>query len=111
VGDEFLLLLSELKHAQDAGICASKILSALRALYRVDHHCLHITASIGVSTYPADGGDAEILIKNADTAMYQAKNNGRDKLSVFQKAYGYTPQNFSFVHKCHHQQYLAIAAR
>jgi diguanylate cyclase (GGDEF)-like protein/PAS domain S-box-containing protein len=84
-GDEFVLLLSEIKHAADAGIMAKKILTALTASYAVDPHDLHVTASIGVSTYPEDGADAELLMKNADTAMYQAKEKGRNNYQFFKQ--------------------------
>ena len=84
-GDEFVVLLSEIKHAADAGIMARKILTALTASHGVDQHNLYVTASIGVSTYPEDGENAEILIKNADTAMYQAKEKGRNNYQFFKK--------------------------
>ena len=84
-GDEFVVLLSEIKHAADAGITARKILAALTASHGVDQHNLHVTASIGVSTYPEDGENAEILIENADTAMYQAKEKGRNNYQFFKK--------------------------
>jgi diguanylate cyclase (GGDEF)-like protein/PAS domain S-box-containing protein len=84
-GDEFVVLLSEIKHATDAGITARKILTALIASHGVDRHSLHVTASIGVSTYPEDGEDAELLIKNADIAMYQAKQKGRNNYQFFKK--------------------------
>jgi diguanylate cyclase (GGDEF)-like protein/PAS domain S-box-containing protein len=84
-GDEFLVLLSEIKHAADASITARKILTALASPHRIDEHNLNITASIGLSTYPDDGDDADILIKNADTAMYQAKEKGRNNYQFFKK--------------------------
>ena len=84
-GDEFVVLLSEIKHAAGAGIMARKILTALTASHGVDQHNLHVTASIGVSTYPENGEDAELLIKNADTAMYQAKQKGRNNYQFFKK--------------------------
>lgn len=84
-GDEFVVLLSEIKHAADAGAMARKILTALTACHVIDHHTLHVTASIGVSTYPEDGLDAETLLKNADTAMYQAKEKGRNNYQFFKK--------------------------
>ena len=82
-GDEFVILLSEIKHAADAGVMARKILRALTAAHTFDRHTLHVTASMGLSTYPGDGEDAEVLIKNADTAMYQAKQNGRNNYQFF----------------------------
>ena len=84
-GDEFVVLLSEIKHAADAGITAGKILAALTAPHTVDHHRLHVTASMGLSTYPEDGETAQILIKNADRAMYQAKEKGRNNYQFFKK--------------------------
>ena len=84
-GDEFVVLLSEVKHAADAGNMARKILAALPGGHAIGGHDLHITASIGVSTYPADGQDAEMLMKNADTAMYQAKEKGRNNYQFFKK--------------------------
>jgi diguanylate cyclase (GGDEF)-like protein len=84
-GDEFVVLLSEIKHAADAGIMARKILTALTAPHIVDQHELHVTGSIGLSTYPDDGQDTEGLIKAADTAMYQAKDKGRNNYQFFKK--------------------------
>jgi diguanylate cyclase (GGDEF)-like protein/PAS domain S-box-containing protein len=84
-GDEFVVILSEIKHSTDAGITARKILTALSESHGVDPHNLHVTASIGISTYPEDGEDAELLIKNADTAMYQAKQKGRNNYQFFKK--------------------------
>lgn len=84
-GDEFVVLLSEVKHAADAGNMARKILTALTACHALEGSDLYVTASIGVSTYPEDGDDAEILLKNADTAMYQAKEKGRNNYQFFKK--------------------------
>jgi diguanylate cyclase (GGDEF)-like protein/PAS domain S-box-containing protein len=82
-GDEFVILLSEVTHAQDAAVSAEKILLALRAPHRIDEHDLHITGSIGIVTYPDDGTDSETLLKNADFAMYHAKDSGRDTYQFF----------------------------
>ena len=82
-GDEFVVLFSEIEHADDAAASAQKILAALRAPHDVAHHDLHVTASIGVSIYPDDGRDAETLIKCADTAMYHAKESGRNNYQFF----------------------------
>lgn len=84
-GDEFVVLLSEIRHAADAGVMARKIIAALTACHVVIQHSLHVTVSIGISTFPADGVDAEILMKNADTAMYQAKEKGRNNYQFFRK--------------------------
>jgi diguanylate cyclase (GGDEF)-like protein/PAS domain S-box-containing protein len=85
-GDEFVVLLSELRSAEDAAVSARRMLRAVANAHSVDQHDLHITTSIGVSVYPNDGGDAEALIKNADTAMYQAKENGRQSYQFFAPA-------------------------
>src|SRR6202049_4167043 len=68
-GDEFVILLSEVTHAAAAAVSAAKILTELKKTHSIGDHSLRITVSIGVSTYPDNGGDAETLIKNADTAM------------------------------------------
>jgi diguanylate cyclase (GGDEF)-like protein/PAS domain S-box-containing protein len=82
-GDEFLILLSEVARAQDAAVSAEKILQAVCSLHRIDGHDLHLTASIGIVTYPDDGTEAETLIKHADFAMYHAKDTGRNNYQFF----------------------------
>jgi diguanylate cyclase (GGDEF)-like protein/PAS domain S-box-containing protein len=82
-GDEFVVLLSEVELAEDAAITARRMLQAVALPHSIDQHDLHVTTSIGVSVYPDDGLDAEALIKNADTAMYQAKENGRQSFQFF----------------------------
>jgi len=85
-GDEFVVLLSEVKEPHAAAAIAAKILKDIAKLHSIDRHELHVTASIGVSAYPDDGTNAETLIKNADTAMYQAKENGRQGFRFFTPA-------------------------
>jgi diguanylate cyclase (GGDEF)-like protein/PAS domain S-box-containing protein len=82
-GDEFVVLLWEVRHAEDAAATAEKILHALRAPYHIDQHELHITGSIGIVSYPGDGEDAETLMNRADVAMYHAKDCGRDNYQFF----------------------------
>jgi diguanylate cyclase (GGDEF)-like protein/PAS domain S-box-containing protein len=84
-GDEFVILLLEIGHTADAAISATKILTELKRVHSIGEHRLHVTASIGISTYPENGEDAETLIKNADTAMYHAKEYGRNNYQFFQK--------------------------
>ena len=84
-GDEFVILLSEVWHAADAAISAAKTITEVKRVHSIGEHRLHVTASIGISTYPENGEDADTLIKNADTAMYHAKENGRDNYQSFQK--------------------------
>ena len=85
-GDEFVVLLSELEQPEDAAHTAIRMLQVVAEAHSIDQHDLHVTTSIGVSVYPDDGLDAETLIKNADTAMYQAKENGRQSYRFFKPA-------------------------
>jgi diguanylate cyclase (GGDEF)-like protein/PAS domain S-box-containing protein len=82
-GDEFVILLSDVAHAEDAAVSAEKILQSLSAPHVVDQHELHVTVSIGIATYPDDGNDAETLLQNADFAMYHAKDCGRNNYQFF----------------------------
>jgi diguanylate cyclase (GGDEF)-like protein/PAS domain S-box-containing protein len=84
-GDEFIVLLSEVEHPEDTAIAATRLLKGLAEPYSIEGHDLHVTASIGVSIYPSDGLNAETLIKNADTAMYQTKENGRRGFQFFKQ--------------------------
>lgn len=82
-GDEFVILISEISYPQDAATIANKILLALGPPHSIDGQDLHVSASIGLSVYPTDGKDSEILIRNADTAMYHAKEMGRNNFQFF----------------------------
>jgi len=82
-GDEFVILLSEIAYPEDAATSANKILQSLGGPHSIVGQDLHIDGSIGISIYPEDGEDAETLIKNADTAMYHAKENGRNNFQFF----------------------------
>jgi len=82
-GDEFVVLLSEIARASDAATSAQKILDSLGLPYNVDGHNVRIDCSIGISIYPEDGADVETLIKNADAAMYCAKEKGRNNFQFF----------------------------
>lgn len=82
-GDEFVILFAEDKHKMNAAMIAEKILAALTLPHEVALRELHVTGSIGISVYPADGQDAETLIKAADTAMYIAKQKGRNSYQFF----------------------------
>ncbi len=82
-GDEFVILLSQVTQAQDAEIIAKKLLIALRVPHRIDQHDLYLSVSIGIAIYPDDGIDADTLLKNADFAMYHAKDGGRDNCQFF----------------------------
>ena len=85
-GDEFVVLLSEVEQSDDAAITARRMLQAVAEPHSIGQHDLHVTTSIGVSIFPDDGLDAETLIKTADTAMYQAKENGHQSYQFFKPA-------------------------
>jgi diguanylate cyclase (GGDEF)-like protein/PAS domain S-box-containing protein len=85
-GDEFIVLLSEVAHAEDAALIAEKIRLAVLEPYAIANHRLQLTTSIGVSVYPEDGADPETLIQCADTAMYHAKEKGRNNSQFFKEA-------------------------
>jgi diguanylate cyclase (GGDEF)-like protein/PAS domain S-box-containing protein len=82
-GDEFVILLSQVEHAEDAAISARNVLRALSKPHLINNKSLDIHVSVGVSTYPDDGGNAETLISKADTAMYEAKRQGRNNYQFF----------------------------
>jgi len=82
-GDEFVILLPEVARAADAAISAAKIITELKKAHSIGDQRLRVTVSIGISTFPDNGEDAETLIKNADTAMYHAKQSGRDNYQFF----------------------------
>ena len=82
-GDEFTVLLPRLQRSDDAAPVAEKIIEAIRHPFQIEGREFFTTTSIGISLFPEDGTDAESLIKNADTAMYQAKEVGRDNYQLF----------------------------
>jgi diguanylate cyclase (GGDEF)-like protein/PAS domain S-box-containing protein len=84
-GDEFVVMLQEVKEPQDAAAAARKILSAaIKPLQIFGHEC-RVTASIGISLYPADAQDEQSLMKNADLAMYVAKEEGKNNSQFYSK--------------------------
>lgn len=82
-GDEFVILLAEIEQPQDAAHVAETLRAALSTPHLIDGHELHVTPSIGISVFPDDGDNVDILMQNADTAMYHAKANGRDTYRFF----------------------------
>jgi diguanylate cyclase (GGDEF)-like protein/PAS domain S-box-containing protein len=82
-GDEFVVLLPELAAATDAAILTEKIVLALSAPYTLGSEEVHLTVSAGIAIYPDDGRDAETLLRNADFAMYHAKECGRNNYQFF----------------------------
>jgi diguanylate cyclase (GGDEF)-like protein len=82
-GDEFAIVLADLAHADDAALVAQRVLDELSEPYLLAGNEAFATASIGIATFPADGGDAESLLKNADIAMYRAKESARNCYRFF----------------------------
>jgi len=85
-GDEFTLLIPRVDHVEDAAKIAQKIIETLKIPFVIHDHELFVTTSIGVSLYPTDGADPETLVRNADTAMYRAKDSGRDNYQLYAPA-------------------------
>ncbi|MDI6801038.1 MAG: EAL domain-containing protein [Thermodesulfovibrionales bacterium] len=85
-GDEYAILLPNILHEEDVSRVAHKILSAFRQLVVISGHKLHISTSIGISIYPRDGESPEMLLKNADTAMYHSKELGGNNYQFYNDA-------------------------
>jgi diguanylate cyclase (GGDEF)-like protein/PAS domain S-box-containing protein len=81
-GDEFVLILNVL-NLDELKVAIHRIMSAVSTIYSIDRIRIHISASIGVTIYPADNEDADTLLRHADQAMYQAKQNGRNCVRHF----------------------------
>lgn len=82
-GDEFVLLLTQINCAQDAEQVAQKVFEAMKPPFNLDGHEFHVTTSIGISLYPNDGQDASFLLRNADAALYYAKEQGRNNYQFY----------------------------
>ncbi len=87
-GDEFVILINNIHSARDAIRVARKILKAMSPTFTIDGRKLHITTSVGIALYPSDGDDAPALLKNADTALYRAKEAGRNNYQLYNKTMG-----------------------
>ncbi len=87
-GDEFVVMLVDLLQPEAAAPVAQEIVQALSRPMRADEHLLHVTASIGLSTFPADGDSAELLLRQADAAMYRAKARGRNGVQSYTRDMG-----------------------
>lgn len=85
-GDEFIVVLPGINDAKDAAVTVEKILASLAEPYDMKGHELHTSASAGVTLYPDDGVDVDVLLKNSDTAMYHAKDSGRNTFQFFAPA-------------------------
>lgn len=85
-GDEFVLLLPQIHSVEDATQIAQRILCEVQPPFSIDNHQLHVSCSIGIAVYPYDGEDAATLTKNADVALYQVKEHGRNNYQLYQPA-------------------------
>lgn len=82
-GDEFIIILEQITTSEDAGKVAQKILDSFIPPFNLEGREIFITASIGISLYPADCGDIKALLRNADTALYSAKDAGRNTFRYY----------------------------
>ncbi|MFY9317088.1 MAG: EAL domain-containing protein, partial [Burkholderiales bacterium] len=85
-GDEFAVVLAEIAHPEDAGAVAQKIIDTMMPPMDLEGHEVFLSASVGIAAFPADGGDAETLLKNADAAMLKAKEAGRASYQFYTAA-------------------------
>jgi diguanylate cyclase (GGDEF)-like protein/PAS domain S-box-containing protein len=89
-GDEFTILLTEIKHIKDAAKVAQRILDLFNEPFAMESHEVFITTSIGISVYPDDGETVDTLLKHADTAMYHAKDQGRNNYQFYKESMNIT---------------------
>jgi diguanylate cyclase (GGDEF)-like protein/PAS domain S-box-containing protein len=85
-GDEFIICLSDINRGEDAAKVARRILDSLKTPFRLDEHEVFVTGSIGISLFPTDGENVEALLKNADAAMYHAKDSGRGTCQFYDES-------------------------
>ena len=85
-GDEFIILLSDIQKPENAAVVARKIIQAMPAAYILEGHEISVTTSIGISIFPGDGEEIELLLKNADSAMYHAKEIGRNNYQFYKNS-------------------------
>jgi diguanylate cyclase (GGDEF)-like protein len=85
-GDEFTVLLGNLPSERDAGLVARQLIKALSRPFEVDGHTIYVGASVGISIYPVDGTEGAELLKKADSAMYRAKDMGRNRFAYYEES-------------------------
>lgn len=84
-GDEFIILLPEIRQCEDTILVAKRIMTAMSRPFSLEGHELFISASLGIAIYPIDGTDVDTLLKNADTAMYHAKSLGKNNFQFYEQ--------------------------
>ena len=105
-GDEFIVALYELKNTEDVTPIAQKMLAAVSVPYEIEGYTLSTGCSMGISIYPSDGADVQSLMRNADTAMYHAKEKGRNNHQYF------SPEmNIRAVERLHLENELRLAVQ
>jgi diguanylate cyclase (GGDEF)-like protein len=82
-GDEFVLFLPGIRRREDASDIACRLVEELQPQFRLNGHCVNVTASIGIAIYPDDGADSNTLLHNADVALYKAKRSGRNNYQYY----------------------------
>ncbi len=99
-GDEFLVILGNLHDSDDTQMLAMKIIGAFAPPFLIDQHQLFVSPSIGIAVYPADGDSPSTLLRNADLAMYEAKDSGRNTFRFFnQHVHDHSVQRLSMEHR------------
>ena len=94
-GDEFVIVLTDLADARDAGAVARQLIAALSRRFDLDGKPVHIGATVGIATYPSPGSDPDQLLRKADTAMYKAKEEGRNRYAYFDEGMAVAARNRS----------------
>ncbi|MBI3898216.1 MAG: sensor domain-containing diguanylate cyclase [Gammaproteobacteria bacterium] len=97
-GDEFAVLQTDLDHPEIADALAAKVLDTISQPFMIDGHTVHVSVSIGIAIHPGDGDSPPDLLGNADRAMYQAKNHGRNN---YRRHCPMTPRLLVSVQECH----------
>jgi diguanylate cyclase (GGDEF)-like protein len=91
-GDEFTIILPKIDADDDSHVVADRIIEAFNQTFKIDHHKIEVTTSIGISFYPKDGEDVQAVIQRADTAMYSAKENGKNNYQVYHSSMSKDPE-------------------
>lgn len=101
-GDEFVVLLNPIATRIDAAFVAQKLLNSLREPVHIRGHEIHVSCSIGISLVPESGGDVDALMREADTAMYSAKQRGRGRYAFFSEDLSHKARERAFVEQALH---------